>query len=263
MTVETITRESEPAQEKQLEQKALSRQEQARAIKIADQGSLEYAAEELKAIVSLRKEIVDHHAPLRQTTHAAWQAAIAAEARVLEPVAEAERIIKGEIGRYTSEQERIRREEERRIREEQERQRLEAEAETKRLQDQATREHEAELERQIEEAESLGVSESDIDYLIKSQPAPIVAPPETVFMPLPVAAPTVAPVAGISTREIWSAEVTSVVQLAAFVGAHPEYANLLAPNMTALNGIARSLKSALKIPGVRAVSQTNVAARTR
>jgi hypothetical protein len=40
--------------------------------------------------------------------------------------------------------------------------------------------------------------------------------------------------------------------LVAFVAANPMYLNLLVPNRTALTALARSLKEAFAIPGVKA-----------
>lgn len=255
----------------ELEQSALTRQEQARAIKIDSQPTLEYAAGELTAIVSLRKEIVEHHEPLKRTTHAAWQAAIAAEKKVLEPVAEAERIIKLEIARYTTEQERIRKEEERRIQFEADRVRREQEAEARRLQEESDRLHAEELEKEIEEAEARGATPEHVAQLA-STPPPIVAAPAPVFMPLPVAAATVQKVSGVSMRDVWSAEVTSIRQLAAEVGAGRQPEELLMGldrnkdtqrvSSPALNKMATALKSALRIPGVRPLNVPAVSARS-
>lgn len=78
-----------------------------------------------------------------------------------------------------------------------------------------------------------------------------------------VAVPTIAKqtptVSGISTREVWSAEVVDIKALCRAIadGVVPEVA--VAANMTVLNQQARSLKAALNWPGVRAVSQKSLA----
>ena len=265
MTAELTTQVPE------LEQRALTRQEQARAIKIDSQLTLANAAGELLVIVSLRKEIVDHHAELKKTTHAAWQAAIAAERRVLEPVAEAERLIKLEIARYNTEQERIRQEEQRRIQAEADRQRREQEAKARRLQEESDRQHAEEVEALIEDAEARGAAPEHIAELANT-PAPVIVPPAAVFMPLPIAAPTVQKVSGVSMRDVWSAEVTSIRQLAAEVGAGRQPEEVLIGldrnkdtgrvSSPALNKLATALKSALRIPGVRPLNVPAVSARS-
>jgi len=74
-------------------------------------------------------------------------------------------------------------------------------------------------------------------------------------------ATTVAKITGLSSRSTWRAEVTDKSALIAHVAGHPEWLNLLEPNMTALNGLARSQKSALALPGVKAVEERQLAAR--
>ncbi|MBN3839247.1 hypothetical protein [Burkholderia sp. Ac-20349] len=67
---------------------------------------------------------------------------------------------------------------------------------------------------------------------------------------------------GTSSRSSWSAEVTNMLELVKHVAEHPEHINLLSVNTTALNGLARSLKSALQIPGVKPVEKKSLAVRT-
>lgn len=67
-------------------------------------------------------------------------------------------------------------------------------------------------------------------------------------------------ISGISTRENWSAEVTNLVELVQYVAAHPENIGLIEANTKALNGMAKALKGAMSIPGVKAVSTTTMAA---
>ena len=74
----------------ELETKALTLAEQAKALKVTDQPSYELAAERLLAVADLRREIVAHHEPIKRAAHTAWQQVIAAEKRLLDPVADAE-----------------------------------------------------------------------------------------------------------------------------------------------------------------------------
>jgi len=79
---------------------------------------------------------------------------------------------------------------------------------------------------------------------------------------LPLALPQ-APsgMAGLATKSTWRAEVADLQALIRYVAEHPEWAHLLEANLTALNGLARSQKSALAIPGVRVVEEKQLAAR--
>lgn len=79
-------------------------------------------------------------------------------------------------------------------------------------------------------------------------------------VPLAIPQP-VAKVGGLATRSAWRAEVTDKGALVRYVAEHPEWLHLVDANTTALNGLARSQKSALAIPGVRIVEEKQLAAR--
>ena len=61
----------------------------------------------------------------------------------------------------------------------------------------------------------------------------------------------------------WHAEVTDKGALITAAAANPSLHVLLEVNQKYLNMLARRDKAAMAIPGVRALSQTNVAARSR
>jgi hypothetical protein len=65
-----------------------------------------------------------------------------------------------------------------------------------------------------------------------------------------------------SARELWSAEVTDLEALVKYVATRPELSNLLQPNMPAINALARSMRSALRIPGIQVQNSTNIAKTT-
>ncbi len=73
--------------------------------------------------------------------------------------------------------------------------------------------------------------------------------------PAPVAAPTFNRVKGLGHRENWCAEVTDLWSLVKAVAKNKALLPLLEANLPALNAQARSLKTALQIPGVRAVNK--------
>ena len=82
-----------------------------------------------------------------------------------------------------------------------------------------------------------------------------------VFVPPAVVAPP--PQAeGVTSRELWGAEVYDFPALIRAVAEGKVEPAVLQPNMTTLNGLARTLKSALNIPGVRAVPKRIMASRS-
>jgi hypothetical protein len=68
-------------------------------------------------------------------------------------------------------------------------------------------------------------------------------------------------VSGIAGRTTWKAEVKDKGALVKYVAEHPEWLSLLDVNMQALNGLARSQKGSLALPGVEAVEEHSIAAR--
>jgi hypothetical protein len=72
---------------------------------------------------------------------------------------------------------------------------------------------------------------------------PVMVPPVTATVPK---------ADGLGFRDQWSAHVTDLMKLVRAVAAGEQPLALLEPNMTALNGLARSLKDEMKVPGVEA-----------
>jgi hypothetical protein len=82
--------------------------------------------------------------------------------------------------------------------------------------------------------------------------------------PIAAAAPVLTPkVEGIAFRVTWGARVTDFAALVKAAALHPQYLALLKPDMTAINGLARSLRERLNVPGVEAVSSRGVSASKR
>ena len=71
----------------------------------------------------------------------------------------------------------------------------------------------------------------------------------------------IARVAGVSTALRYRGEVSDLHALVRHVVAHPEHVNLLAPNGPAINALARSLREACNIPGVKVVCERDVRVR--
>src|SRR3972149_4868118 len=70
-------------------------------------------------------------------------------------------------------------------------------------------------------------------------------------------------IGGVSTREIWKAEVTDKMAFLKYVvEKRPDLAALVQLDQGGLNAQARSLKDALDLPGIKAVKESIIAARS-
>ena len=216
----------------ELETKALTLADQAKALKVIDQPSYDLAAERLLAVADLRREIVAHHEPIKRAAHTAWQQVLAAEKRLLDPVADAERIYKAGIGSYEAEQ-----------------RRSEAEARTKAEAD-ARRLAEEQRELELEQAEAEGATSEEVAAMINA-PLPMIT---TQVQPAFHAA------RGISTALTWRAELTSLAALVKAIAEGKADLHLVKANDTALNEKARATRGTLVIPGVRFFSEPIVRA---
>jgi len=240
--------------EQQLQTRALSWPEQARAITVADQQTYDQAAEMLKGVADLTKQIKDHYAPLRTAAWETHRKICASEKGLLTPVEGADRILRNSIAAFDQEQERIRIAAERRAREDAIRRERERLAEEARVREERRRKDEEERLAVAADAESFGASEEEINHILEPEPADeeYVLPPQIIIPKVQ----TYQKAAGISTRQTWHAEVTSIRVLAHAIGTGSAAPNLILPNMAALNGLARSLKGAMNVPGVKAASET-------
>jgi hypothetical protein len=209
--------------------------ERAKALKIVDQKSYERAAQHLLGVTALRREIEQHHGPLKRAAHAAWQRVIEAERKLLDPIAQAEAIYKRSIAGYQGEQRRV--EDERR-----------AQAEAA-----ARRQAEKERELQIEQAEEQGADAEEIESMINE--------------PLVVARPRVEPAfqaaKGVNVATIWKGEVTSLEKLVKAIAAGQASISLVVANEPAINGLARATRGTLQVPGVRFYNEPVVRAGKR
>jgi len=203
---------------------------EARALKVTDQPSYDLAAERLLGVADLRREIVAHHEPIKKAAHAAWQAVIAAEKRLLDPVSEAERIYKTGIATYETEQRRLEAEA-----------RLRAEAEERRLAEQ-------QRERDLEQAEAEGATVEEISAMID---APLNVEPPRVE-------PTFQPARGVSMAANWKGETVSLDVLVKAVAAGKANLSLVMPNEVAINQLARATRGTLQVPGIRFFNEPTV-----
>lgn len=219
----------------EIESEALSWPDRARAIAIADQAGYSLAASLLLDIAALSKRIIDHHKPIKDTAYAAHKAAVAAEKRLLDPLTDATVILKRGIAGWENEQARIHQELERK-----------AAAEARKA------EEDMRLALAVQ-AEELGADAATTEAILSTP----------VAMMTPVLAPTFQRQAGVSTSQRWRAEVTDIRALCLAIGQGRTSQELVLPNGPALNAIARAMKGTINVPGVRAVAETSVSARTR
>jgi hypothetical protein len=218
----------------ELESRALTWPEQARALVISDDAAFASAGELLKSIKALAREIEDTFGPHKKKASELHRGICAEENKAKAPLAEAESILKRSMATYHEAQERARRAEQ---------MRLEAEA------------RQREETRRLEEAaavEAAGDPEEAERILVEKPPLPAYTPP-----------PPVAKVQGVAMREEWSGEVTNLKALVDAIAAGSAPLSLVQINQPVLNGLAKSLKAELAYPGVRAVVRTNVAAGRR
>jgi hypothetical protein len=183
----------------------------------------------------MRRKITDYHAPLKQKAFEAHKAICSAEAEMLAPIAEAERVLKTGIATYTAEQRRI--EEERR------------------------RAAEAEARKRAEEEQLAAAIEAEQQGATVEEVAAVLAEPVVVPKVAPV--PVFQPAKGVSTQRRWSAEVISIRDLCRAIADGKASQELVLPNMPALNKLAIALKGTMAIPGVRAVSTETAVAGGR
>ena len=217
--------------EDQIEARTSDIIKEAQALTITNPEQYTKAAHFLKGVKTLGKEIKETFDGPIKAAHAAHKAIVAAKKKHEGPLLEAEGLVKGKISTWTDAESR----------------RMEAEREAK-----AREGLDMEVARREAEVEALrSVGQNDEADFLESQP---------VTPPVVQVATETPKVDGVSSRDLWSAEVTDLLMLVRYVAEFPEFIHLLKPNQTAINSMARGQKERLMIPGVQAVKKTVVAA---
>jgi hypothetical protein len=242
-----------PADEPQDEQatitsEALTWPARARELDVVDPASYTRAGEWLLGVRALRQRIAAHYDPKIEAWKEAKRHADKERATLVNehqqaeaPLVEAEGVLAGALRAYDDAAEEARRLEE---------ERLQAEAQA------------AEEQRVIETAAALETVAAEVgDETLREQAHEMIAAP--VVAPTVHVASSTPAVSGISHRTTWHAEVTDIKALCRAIADGTQPATLVTANMTVLNGLARSLKNALTVPGVRAVPDRGTAVRTR
>ena len=206
----------------------------AHAMVVQDQESHGQALEFLKSTAAKRKVVEEAFAEPKSAAWKAHRSIVELEQTLLQPCDDARRIVADKASRYEAECRR---------REEEERRRLEAEA---------RKAEEDRILAEAEIAEAFGqdaVAEEILNQPV--EPTPVVVPTER------------AKVEGVSSRELWRAEIVDLAALVRAAANNPAFVALLMPNMPALNALARATKQLMNVPGVKAVAEKSLAVRTK
>lgn len=239
----------------------------AKTFKITTPEQYNGAGNSLTGIKGLMKKIQDTFDPHIKRAFDAHRALVAERKAHEAPLIEAESILKRAMVEYNNEQERIRQEQERKAREQ-------AEKEQAKLREQAAaaeakaRAEAEELRKKAEEAAAAGRAEEAAKLAAKAQTTEDkgAAKAETLqdrasLVATPVIASSTPKVAGITMRKTYSARVTDKSALIKAVAAGTAPDNVIEPNMTVLNALARSLKEGFSYPGVELVTETGIASK--
>lgn len=191
----------------------------------------------LVGVKKLINKVHDAFDPVVEAAHNSHKIAVAQRKEQLEPLEQAEKIVKQLGVNYLAEQQRIKEEAERKAR---------AEAEA------AERKRKAELEEQAKRHEANG-------NIAKAEERREMA--EQVFIaPRPVVA-SVIKAEGQSLKEVWSAEVTDLAALVKAVAEGRAPITLVMADQVALNKQAKATKNAFPIPGVKFFSTKSMSVR--
>jgi hypothetical protein len=195
--------------------------ERARALVVTNVEEHGTALVVLGKLAAAEKRIKDIFEEPKKAAFSAHRAITGAESKLLGPISEAKALVAGKATVFEVEETR------------------KAEEDLRRRQAEARK---IEEERQLLDA--IAADESGD----KEGAAAILAAPTEV--PVLSAAPNLATVAGIGSRTTWGARVSSLSALIKYVAEHPEWENLLEPNLPALNKLAQAQHEKLGIPGV-------------
>lgn len=201
---------------------------QANEIVITNQKQYEGANVFLRADKMLQKRIHEAFDTIVDSAYRTWKESGNKRKSYLEPVMEAEKVVKGKIIVYTDEMEEKRREEQRRLEA-----KARAEEERKRK----------ELAARAEKWAAKGKEEKAEELLERA---------EDVHIEAPVIAPKVEQAKGASFRDSWSVEITDAEKVPR------EYMEI---NIQALNRVANATKGVIKIPGVKFVCKKIMSSR--
>lgn len=211
-----------------------------------------------RRMVKAAKELLD---PIVDAAHKAHKTAVDQRKKLVEPGERIAALADEKALAYEQAQERLRKEAEEAARREQERLEREAREATEREAERLRKLAEDEALAAAAEAEARGDAETA--QRILETPVEIVPPtlPVVTFTP-PVPVPTVPQAAGYHTRTTWVANLRSLDDvIRAAASGNTLARSFLAWNQTAADGVARSTKGTVKVPGVEFEEQKSKAGR--
>lgn len=218
-----------------LESQGVTLRQDVAAIEVVDAPSFERAAEALKLVKGYLARVAEVFDPIDRAQIEARKVTIAQRKALEAHALDAEKILKQRMAAWQEAQEQARREAE-----------AAAAREAQRLAE------EQQLQAAIE-AEQLGDTAA-AEQILAAPPVPVIMPPVVVSE-----APQVA---GVSFRDHYRAEVTDLLALVRAIAAGKAPITLVQPNTAALGQMARALKGAMQIPGVRVTRERITAARS-
>jgi hypothetical protein len=225
---------------------------------VVDQASFTHAGQMLQGIRLYTKKVHDVFDPIVEANHKAHKVAVDQRKNMLAPVENAERVLKERMGDYEQAQQRLaeiaeqeRRREQERLEEEARQEALKIEAENRRQAEEATLAVAIQAEEQGDTEAAEQILEQPV-FVPPVAPRPVFAPPVQVMVPQAT---------GVSFRSVWSAEVTDLKTLVLAIAAGKAPLAAVMADMTVLNGLARSLKGSMNVPGVRATEKKSAAVR--
>lgn len=202
--------------------------EKARALVVNNDKTLELAGEELKGSKALQKKIREWFKPHKTKARDALNGLIAEEKRLLDPLQEFERIVKGKMAPYMEEQAR-------KVREAEEaREKAQKEAE------EAERKAEEDRQKKAREALQDG-DQKKAEKILAEEPKEII--PEQVDIPVTKT------LEGTHATRRWTYEVTNIELVP-----RP----LLMLDKVAVNKIVQEKQKDAKIPGIRIFQKTGI-----
>ena len=212
---------------KEADNKAAVSLEFAKTLTIKNDIECRQAIEYEQGLSALMKWFDDIYDKPIKEAHLHHKGLVADKSKHITPVEEAKRLIKQKRIAYVDDQERLRKAEEARI--------------------------QAEARKQAEEA-ALAAAIAAEEAGDSAEANEILSEP--IHVPVVTVAKST-PSAGVSgaIKEIWSAEVYDLKALCVAIADGKANIGYVEANQTALNGIARSLKANMQIPGCRAVSR--------
>ena len=230
---QVTTTEKESVAEKLLlfESQALQLAEQIGTIEVKDQETYTVLAELTITGKAFVKEKTEWFEPIRLLTYGLYQKVLDRRGGIIKGLETSLNTASAKLKKFERDQEELR-------------QRLEREAQEKQRREQA----EMKLESAVA-AEAVGMPAEAVETILA---APVTAP-------APVVAPTFNRVKGLGHRENWCAEEDPTAgglwALCKAIAKNKSLLPLVEANMPALNAQARSLKTAMQIPGFKAVNK--------